>query len=161
MMPGRILAATEAAQECSALRAAGRTVVFTNGCFDILHKGHIHVLERAASFGDFLVVGLNTDESVRRLKGPSRPVQVLADRAAVLASLRMVDMVVPFSEDTPARLIAAILPDVLVKGGDYTPGSVVGADTVIASGGRVEIVELLPGYSTSSLVERLVQADGE
>jgi cytidyltransferase-like protein len=132
MMPGRVLTQTEAAEECSRAKASGRTVVFTNGCFDLLHRGHVHVLEQAASFGDVLV-----------------------------SSLRMVDIVVPFDEDTPAELIALLLPDVLVKGGDYTPGSVVGADTVIASGGRVEIVELLPGYSTSSLIERISNRDDE
>jgi D-beta-D-heptose 7-phosphate kinase/D-beta-D-heptose 1-phosphate adenosyltransferase len=152
---GRVLTAADAAAECAGHRAAGRTVVFTNGCFDLLHGGHIHLLNRASSFGDVLVVGLNTDESVMRLKGPSRPVQSLDDRALILSSLRMVDMVVPFPEDTPLRLIERLLPDVLVKGGDYSPDTVVGAGTVTAAGGRVEIVELLEGRSTSSIVERL------
>ena len=154
-MLGRILTAAEAGIECAELRASGRTVVFTNGCFDLLHKGHIHVLNRAASFGDVLVVGLNTDDGVRRLKGPSRPVQDLEERALILTSLRVVDIVVPFGEDTPFELIGRLIPHVLVKGGDYSVDSVVGSETVISNGGRVEIVSLLPGYSTSSLIRRL------
>ena len=161
MRTGRILTAAEAALECSDLRTAGRTVVFTNGCFDLLHRGHLHVLEKAASLGDVLVVGLNTDESVRRLKGPTRPVQDLAERAALLSSLCMVDIVVPFAQDTPAELIRQLIPTVLVKGGDYTSESVVGADTVKAAGGRVEIIDLLPGYSTSALIRKLTARAGE
>ncbi len=155
MRLGKILTASEAGIECASLRASGRSVVFTNGCFDLLHKGHIHILNRAASLGDVLVVGLNTDDGVRRLKGFSRPVQDLEERALILASLRMVDIVVPFGEDTPFELIGRLLPDVLVKGGDYSVDSVVGAETVTSNGGRVEIVDLLPGYSTSSLIRRL------
>jgi rfaE bifunctional protein nucleotidyltransferase chain/domain len=154
-MLGRILTAAEAGNVCAEFRASGETVVFTNGCFDLIHKGHIHILNRAASFGDVLVVGLNTDDGVRRLKGSSRPIQDLEERALILASLRVVDMVVPFDEDTPFELIGRLLPDVLVKGGDYGLDSIVGAETVMTFGGRVEIVDLLPGYSTSSLIRRL------
>lgn len=131
-------------------------VVFTNGVFDLLHAGHIHVLESARALGDALIVGVNTDASVRRLeKGAERPIVAAADRARVLAALACVDCVVLFDEDTPAQLIAALQPDVLVKGGDYSPDTVVGADTVRARGGRVVIIPLLPDRSTTRLVERL------
>jgi len=131
-------------------------VVFTNGVFDLLHAGHIHVLESARALGDALIVGVNTDASVRRLdKGHERPIVPAADRARVLAALACVDCVVLFDEDTPAHIIAALQPDVLVKGGDYNPDTVVGADTVRARGGRVVIIPLLPDRSTTRLVERL------
>jgi len=144
-----------AAERCARLRKAGLVVVFTNGCFDILHAGHIHLLEKARAFGDFLVVGLNTDSSVTLLKGPGRPVMPLSSRALCIASLRQVDMVVPFDEPTPADLIRVLEPAVLVKGGDYEASRIAGADFVVSSGGRVEIVELLEGYSTSSTLERV------
>jgi len=134
------------------LRARGLTVVFTNGCFDILHPGHLEILEKASDMGDILVVGLNTDSSVERLKGSGRPVQPLESRASVLSCIRFVDCVVPFEEDTPLELVRLLLPDVLVKGGDYSTDTVVGADTVLANGGRVCIVPLLPGFSTTSLI---------
>jgi len=138
-----------------ALRDAGYEVVFTNGCFDILHRGHVELLRFARGLGDVLVVGLNTDESVRRLKGPERPINRLEDRAALLLSLRWVDFVVPFSEDTPENLIRALKPHVLVKGGDYRLEDIVGAEFVLSYGGRVEIFKYLPGYSTTSLIDRL------
>ena len=130
-------------------------LVFTNGCFDILHRGHVEYLEFARSLGDALVIGLNSDESVRRLKGPSRPVNPAEDRAVVLAALEAVDYVTIFSEDTPLSLISDLLPDVLVKGGDYTPETVVGAEAVEAAGGRVVIAPLLPGRSTTNLIDRM------
>lgn len=130
-------------------------IVFTNGCFDLLHLGHITYLEEAAKLGDVLVVGLNSDESVRRLKGPSRPVFPQEARARLLAALEFVEAVVVFEEDTPLRLIEKIRPDVLVKGGDYTPETIVGADVVRSYGGRVEILPLVPGYSTTALIRRL------
>ncbi len=131
-------------------------MVFTNGVFDLLHAGHIHVLESARALGSALIVGVNTDASVRRLdKGSERPIVPAADRARVLAALGCVDCVVLFDEDTPAQLIAALQPDVLVKGGDYSPDTVVGADIVRARGGRVVIIPLLPDRSTTRLVERL------
>ena len=131
-------------------------MVFTNGVFDLLHAGHIHVLESARALGDLLIVGVNTDASVRRLnKGHERPINPEQDRARVLAALACVDCVVLFDEDTPSQLIAALQPDVLVKGGDYKPDTVVGADIVRARGGRVEIIPLLPDRSTTRLVERL------
>ncbi|MDD5557210.1 MAG: D-glycero-beta-D-manno-heptose 1-phosphate adenylyltransferase [bacterium] len=137
------------------LQAAGRTVAFTNGCFDILHAGHARFLRRAREEGDCLVVGLNSDASVRRLKGPGRPIVPQADRAELLAALAAVDYVTVFGEDTPARLIADLLPDVLVKGADYGRGEIVGRRTVEEAGGRVVRVPLLRGRSTSALVGRV------
>jgi rfaE bifunctional protein nucleotidyltransferase chain/domain len=130
------------------------TLVFTNGCFDLLHRGHVEYLAYARTLGDHLVVGLNTDESVRRLKGPDRPLNPQEDRAIVLAGLAAVDGVVLFGEDTPRSLIAVLLPDILIKGGDYTTEEIAGAAEVIASGGRVVIAPLLPGRSTTGLLER-------
>jgi rfaE bifunctional protein nucleotidyltransferase chain/domain len=131
-------------------------VVFTNGVFDLLHPGHIDVLLGARAAGAHLVVGLNSDASVRRLgKGPERPVRVEADRAYVLAALEMVDAVVVFDEDTPLELVRTLEPDVIAKGGDYTPASVVGAAEVTARGGRVVIIPVTPGHSTTSTIEKL------
>lgn len=130
-------------------------VVFTNGVFDLLHPGHVDVLRAARSAGDALVVGLNSDASVRRLKGAGRPVRTEADRAYVLAALRCVDVVTVFDDDTPLELVRRLLPDVIVKGGDYTEDTVVGAAEVRARGGRVVIVPLTPGQSTTSIIETL------
>lgn len=132
------------------------TVVFTNGVFDLLHPGHVDVLVGARAQGDHLIVGVNSDASVRRLgKGDDRPVRREADRAYVLAGLAAVDAVVIFDEDTPLELVRSVAPDVIVKGGDYAPESVVGADVVAARGGRVVIIPLTPGQSTTSIIERL------
>lgn len=133
----------------------GRKVVFTNGCFDILHLGHVDYLEKARALGDGLVVGLNTDASVSRFKGPQRPIQDEHSRARVMASLEAVDLVVFFDEDTPIALISALLPDVLVKGGDYLAGNIVGADVVKKAGGVVKTIDFVPGYSTSGIVEKI------
>src|SRR5262245_17612029 len=133
---------------------AGR-VVFTNGVFDLLHPGHVDILTASRALGDALVVGVNTDASVKRLKGPSRPIRNERERAHVLAALEVVDAVVFFDEDTPLELIRALAPDVLVKGGDYTVDSVVGATEVKAAGGDVVIVPLTPGHSTTSTLERM------
>jgi D-beta-D-heptose 7-phosphate kinase/D-beta-D-heptose 1-phosphate adenosyltransferase len=130
-------------------------IVFTNGVFDLLHPGHIDVLVAARALGDALVVGVNSDASVRRLKGPERPIRSESERAYVLAALEMVDVVVIFEQDTPLELIVALEPDVLVKGGDYSPETVVGRREVEARGGRVVIVPLTPGQSTTSIVEKL------
>lgn len=136
--------------------SASGPVVFTNGVFDLFHAGHVHVLESAAALGATLIVGVNSDASVRRLgKGADRPIVPEGDRARIVASLGCVDGVVLFDDDTPATLIAALLPDILVKGGDYRPDSVVGADVVKARGGRVVIVPLLPDRSATRLLERL------
>jgi rfaE bifunctional protein nucleotidyltransferase chain/domain len=129
-------------------------IVFTNGCFDILHRGHVEYLAAARMLGDALVVGLNTDESVRRLKGAGRPVNEGDDRAVVLAALESVDHVVFFGEDTPLELISSLLPNVLVKGGDYSIETIVGAREVIAAGGEVVIAPLLPGRSTTAILSR-------
>ena len=139
----------------AAARGRGQRVVMTNGCFDLLHPGHIAYLEQAATLGDLLVVAVNDDESVRRLKGDARPVNAVADRMAVLVGLAAVDYVLPFSEDTPAKLIEALAPDVLVKGGDYVVEEIAGHESVMARGGEVVVLDFLEGHSTSSLIERL------
>ncbi len=137
-------------------RPRERTLVFTNGCFDLIHAGHVHYLAAARALGDALVVGVNTDASVRRLeKGGGRPLVPEADRALVLAAFEAVDAVCLFDEDTPRALIAALLPDVLVKGGDYAADQVVGREEVQAAGGRVTIVPFLPGHSTTALLRRI------
>ncbi|MBX3133123.1 MAG: D-glycero-beta-D-manno-heptose 1-phosphate adenylyltransferase [Gemmatimonadaceae bacterium] len=143
--------------EAVAWRARCRgPVVFTNGVFDLLHPGHVDVLEGARAEGAYLVVGVNSDASVRRLgKGPERPVRSERERAYVLAALAAVDCVVVFDEDTPAELVAALQPDVLVKGGDYRPDEVAGGDTVRARGGRIVIIPLTPGHSTTATVQKL------
>lgn len=135
-------------------------LIFTNGCFDLLHPGHVQYLAAARSLGDALVVGVNTDASVRRLrKRGGRPVVPQADRALVVAALESVDAVCLFDEDTPRELIAALLPDVLVKGGDYEPAGVAGREEVEAAGGRVAIIPLVAGHSTTALLERIRKAD--
>ncbi|MBO6027201.1 MAG: D-glycero-beta-D-manno-heptose 1-phosphate adenylyltransferase [Bacteroidales bacterium] len=136
-------------------RAQGLKVVFTNGCFDLLHRGHVEYLAKAADMGDVLVVGLNTDASVRRLKGEGRPVNDENARALVLAALSFVDAVVLFDEDTPYELIKAVRPDVLVKGADYKPEEIVGYDIVTSYGGRVETIDLVEGYSTTGMIASL------
>jgi D-beta-D-heptose 7-phosphate kinase/D-beta-D-heptose 1-phosphate adenosyltransferase len=138
-----------------AWRTIGKKVSFTNGCFDILHEGHIASLSAAASEADFLIVGVNSDASVKRLKGPDRPVNHEHSRAMVLANLVLVDAVVIFEEDTPLQLISQILPDVLVKGGDYTIEQIVGAKEVMANGGRVVINPIVPGFSTTGIIQQI------
>ena len=133
----------------------GKTVVFTNGCFDLLHPGHIDYLNRAAALGDVLIIGLNDDASVRRLKGAARPVNPLQDRAIMLAALRAVDLVVPFAEDTPLQLISTLMPDILVKGGDYQPDEIVGADVVRQAGGQVIVMPFIDGFSSTKLLQRI------
>jgi D-beta-D-heptose 7-phosphate kinase/D-beta-D-heptose 1-phosphate adenosyltransferase len=137
------------------LRARGGRVVFTNGCFDLVHPGHVRYLAAARALGDALVVGLNDDASVRRLKGPGRPVLTAAERAEVLAALAAVDHVILFADDTPRALIETLRPDVLVKGADWAAADIVGADEVRAAGGRVERVDLVPGLSTTELLRRI------
>ena len=151
----KIVTVNDAVRIVNQWRNLGKTVAFTNGCFDILHEGHIASLSQAAQFADYLIVGLNSDDSVQRLKGKERPVNDQHARAVVLASLIMVDLVVIFSEDTPLELIQAVLPDVLVKGGDYTVEKIAGAKEVLAHGGSVEIIPLVPGRSTSNIIDKL------
>lgn len=136
-------------------RAQGKRIVFTNGCFDLIHRGHIHCLKEAKKQGDVLVVGLNSDSSVRSLKGPPRPILPQEDRAEILAALACVDYVAIFNELDPGNLIELLKPDVLVKGGDYSKDEIVGAKLVQSYGGRVVIIPYLPGASTSALLEKL------
>ena len=154
-LPNKVVSLEHAAQLAQDHRRQGRRVVFTNGCFDLLHVGHARYLEEAAALGDVLFVGVNSDESVRRLKGSTRPVIDEASRAAMLAALAAVDHVVVFEDDTPHRLLEAIRPDVLVKGGTYTPDEVVGHEVVEAYGGTVTVTSLTPDVSTSRIIERL------
>ena len=151
----RVLTETQVAALVAEERNKGRLIVFTSGIFDLLHPGHVRYLEEARALGDLLIVGLNADESVRRNKGPGRPVTPQVERAEVLAALASVDAVVVFSEDTPADIIRRIQPDILVKGADLPADQIVGRDTVEARGGRVVILPVEPGYSTSSIVERI------
>jgi D-beta-D-heptose 7-phosphate kinase/D-beta-D-heptose 1-phosphate adenosyltransferase len=143
------------AQLAALLSRARKKVVFTNGCFDLLHRGHVNYLERAKKLGSCLVVALNTDESVRRLKGRGRPVSPLSDRLEVMASLESVDYVTWFSDDTPLQLIRRLKPDVLVKGGDYQPNSIVGAPEVRSWGGRVRTLPFVRGRSTTRVLARV------
>jgi len=136
-------------------RPRDRRVVFTNGCFDVLHPGHVEHLAEAKALGDVLVVGLNSDSSVQRLKGAGRPLVAEADRAAMLAALRSVDAVTLFDEDTPLELISTLLPDVLVKGGDYDLNGIVGREVVEKAGGEVRVLPFVEGYSTTGLLDRL------
>lgn len=140
---------------CRSQQVKGRRLVFTNGCFDILHHGHIDLLAKAADEGEVLIVGVNTDASVRRLKGAERPVNSEQDRVLQLASLLCVDAVCLFDEDTPLDLIQSVAPDVLVKGGDYTLDTIVGAAEVQAKGGKVAIIPFVSGYSTSALIDTI------
>jgi rfaE bifunctional protein nucleotidyltransferase chain/domain len=151
----KIVSRPEATARVRAWRQAGRTVVFTNGCFDLLHLGHVDYLEQARHLGDVLIVGLNTDESVGRFKGPDRPIQDEQSRARILAALHFVDLVVLFNEDTPLDLISSVLPDILVKGNDYLAENIVGADVVKQHGGSVKTIPLVPGYSTTKIVEKI------
>ena len=139
-------------------KEAGCTIVFTNGCFDIIHRGHIELLSAAKEKGDRLVVGLNGDQSLKRLKGNNRPLQSVEDRAMILDAIKSVDMVVSFEEATPEKIILHFLPDILVKGGDYTTDTIVGADTVITNGGTVETIPLIPEKSTTALLDRIIKS---
>jgi len=151
----KIFSTKEIGFQISRLRLLSKTISFTNGCFDILHPGHIASLSGAAREADFLVVGLNSDASAKRLKGEGRPVMDEHSRALMLASLIMVDAVVIFEEDTPLELIELVQPDVLVKGGDYTIEQIVGAREVIAAGGRVVINPIIPGFSTTGIIDKI------
>jgi rfaE bifunctional protein nucleotidyltransferase chain/domain len=158
----RVLSRDQAAALVATRRNRGRTVVFTNGVFDLLHPGHVRYLDAARSLGDALIVGLNGDASVRRNKGPARPITPERERAELLAGLSSVDAVVIFDEDTPAEIIEALQPDILVKGADWSADQIVGRDTVEARSGRVVRVPIEEGYSTTAIVERvrLISMDG-
>lgn len=151
----KLMSGTEAARKIAQWRLLGKTVAFTNGCFDILHRGHEFSLSQAAREADFLVVGLNSDASTKRLKGPERPVNNEEARAILLSALVMVDAIVLFDEDTPLALIETLQPDVLVKGGDYTVEQIAGAKETIARGGRVVINPIVEGYSTTGLLAKI------
>ena len=155
MTADKIKSLADATQQAKVWQAAGQKVVFTNGCFDLLHLGHVDYLENARNLGDRLIIGLNSDSSVSRFKGPERPLQDQISRARVLAALQFVDLVVFFNEDTPLELISQLLPNVLVKGSDYLAENIVGADVVKKSGGVVKTIDFVPGYSTTRIVEKI------
>lgn len=158
MTESKILTREQAIHQADQWRVEGQQIVFTNGCFDIVHLGHIDYLEKARHLGDRMIIGLNTDASVSCVKGPLRPVVDEYARARLMAAFEFVDAVVLFGEPTPIELIEAIQPDVLVKGNDYTVATIVGADFVLGRGGRVETVALVPGYSTTKLIDRIKQS---
>ncbi|MEE9440025.1 MAG: D-glycero-beta-D-manno-heptose 1-phosphate adenylyltransferase [Saprospiraceae bacterium] len=137
------------------LEKEDKIIVFTNGCFDIIHLGHISYLEKAKHYGDILIVGINSDDSVKSLKGPNRPIKDILNRSAVIAGLASVDYVISFSEETPSKLIEIIKPDILVKGGDYNIDQIVGAKYVMDNGGSVEIIDFVKGISSSKFIDRL------
>ena len=150
-----VLSLEQAAAFVQALRAGGKTIVFTNGVFDLLHPGHVRYLADARRVGDALIVGVNSDRSVRAVKGPERPITPEAERAEILGALRSVDGVVIFDEDTPHAIISRLQPDVLVKGADWAADHIIGRDVVEARGGRVVRIPLAPGYSTTAILERI------
>lgn len=151
----KIVGLAEAKSQVKQWQQSGLKVVFTNGCFDLIHLGHVDYLEKARQLGDKLVLGLNTDDSVSRFKGPERPLQDQNSRARVLAAMQFIDLVVLFNEDTPFSLISELVPDILVKGSDYLTENIVGADVVKKAGGVVKTIEFVPGYSTTRIVEKI------
>lgn len=151
----RIFTVEEIKQEVIRIRLKSKTIAFTNGVFDILHEGHIAVLSEAASFADVLIVGVNSDASVKKLKGEGRPVNNEYSRALIIASLIMVDAVVIFNEETPLELIKIVKPEVLIKGGDYTKETMVGSKEVLENGGRIEIIPIKEGFSTTGIIRRI------
>ena len=151
----KIVTLDEAKQIVAEWKTAGEKIVFTNGCFDIIHKGHVSYLAKARDLGTKLILGLNTDESVKRLKGANRPVKELESRALTVASFEYIDLVIPFSEDTPLKVISTLLPDVLVKGGDYKIDDIVGAKEVTANGGTVQTIDFVDGFSTTNYFKKL------
>ncbi len=157
MTSDKIVTLENARKIIAGWRVKGQKIVFTNGCFDIVHAGHIHLLESAKSLGDRLVVGINSDASIRRLKGPDRPIQDEHTRTVVMAALLVVDLVIVFEEDTPLAMIETLLPDVLIKGGDWKENEIVGADVVTSHGGKIAIIPLESGYSTTLAVEKILR----
>ncbi len=152
---GKIVSQSQLLKIRKACKRKGQVVVFTNGCFDLIHRGHVEYLSEAKKLGDILVVALNTDSSVQRLKGPSRPLTKLADRAYIMSHLDMVDYVTFFGADTPKSIISKLLPDILVKGGDYVEATIVGAEEVRAAGGTVEVIPFVKGRSSSGIIRRM------
>jgi D-beta-D-heptose 7-phosphate kinase/D-beta-D-heptose 1-phosphate adenosyltransferase len=153
-VPGKLKSLEELKSIAAQAKARGRIVVFTNGCFDIVHRGHLHLLREAKALGDLLIVAVNSDSSIKRIKGPQRPVICEIDRLELIAALEMVDYVTLFDEPDPSRVIEAIQPDILAKGGDWTRDKVVGADIVERSGGKVAVIPYLKGFSTTEIIER-------
>lgn len=151
----KIVTLEQAKEQVKQWQLAGDRVVFTNGCFDLIHLGHVDYLEKARMLGDKLVIGLNSDDSVSRFKGPERPLQDQISRARVLAAMQFIDLVVYFNEDTPLNLITELLPNILVKGSDYLADNIVGADVVKTHGGEVKTIDFVPGYSTTRIVEKI------
>jgi len=147
----------EAKKQIYDWKLSGQKIVFTNGCFDILHRGHVEYLTEAKACGDKLVTALNSDSSVRSLKGEARPIQSQEDRAVILDALESVDLVVIFDQETPEKIIKTLLPDVLVKGGDYTPDTIIGADIVTENGGEVKVIPFRSGQSTSGIIEKIIK----
>lgn len=152
---GKVLSLSELTDEISKLRATGKKIVTTNGCFDLLHVGHVRILKQSKELGDVLVVGINSDASVQKLKGPERPIVGESDRAEVLSSLACVDYVTIFGEDTPVEFLTSVKPDIHVKGADYKPSDLAETPVVESFGGQVKILSLVPAKSTTSLVERI------
>jgi len=150
----------EVAEIARQARKNGKSVVFTNGCFDLLHRGHVHVLREARANGDLLIVGINSDHSVKSIKGASRPILPQTDRVELIAAMEMVDYVVLFDESDPYQIIAAIKPTVLAKGGDWSAEKIIGADIVAQNGGRVAVISYLPGFSTTEIIERIRNENG-
>jgi D-beta-D-heptose 7-phosphate kinase/D-beta-D-heptose 1-phosphate adenosyltransferase len=155
VVSGKLKNVGELSEIAAQARAKGRTVVFTNGCFDLLHRGHVHMLREAKGQGDLLIVAMNSDSSVKAIKGPSRPIMPESDRVELIAAMEMVDYVVVYDEPDPYNLIAAIKPNVLAKGGDWSPDKIIGADIVEQHGGRVAVIPYLEGFSTTEIIERI------
>lgn len=159
-MRSRVLTLDEAILQFGREKRNGKRVVFTNGCFDLLHPGHVRSFEQARALGDVLIVGVNGDASVRALKGPGRPILPERERAEILAALESVDAVIIFQEETPREVIARLLPDVLVKGGDWPADQIIGREEVEAAGGRVVLAPVIPGYSTTSILRKIRETGG-
>jgi D-beta-D-heptose 7-phosphate kinase/D-beta-D-heptose 1-phosphate adenosyltransferase len=159
-VPEKLKSLEELAAIAAAARAKGQTVVFTNGCFDLLHRGHVHTLRQAKAAGDLLIVALNSDRSVKSIKSPQRPILPETDRLELIAAMEMVDYVILFDDPDPRRLIEAIQPQILAKGGDWSSARIIGADIVEAAGGRVALIPYLKGFSTTEIIERIRNLDG-
>ena len=154
-MSGKLKSVGELSEIAAQARAKRKTVVFTNGCFDLLHRGHVHMLREAKAQGDLLIVAMNSDSSVKAIKGPRRPIMPEIDRVELIAAMEMVDYVVVYDEPDPYDLIVAIRPNVLAKGGDWSPDKIIGADIVERDGGRVAVIPYLEGFSTTEIIERI------